>query len=64
MRIPENPIQREFFYNDIANKCMVSLEQRKADYQTLRSFYLFGSGPDEAPAHFNKIFPHIDQLSY
>jgi len=63
MRIPDNPIEREFFYADLANKCMVSLEQRKADYQTLRSFYLFGSGPDEAPAHFNKIFPHIDQLA-
>ena len=63
MRIPVNPIEREFFYNDIANKCMVSLDERKADYQTLRSFYLFGSGPDEAPAHFNKIFPHIDQLA-
>ena len=32
-------------------------------YSTLRSYYLFGSGMDEAPAHYNKIYPHIDQLS-
>ena len=63
MRIPSNPLEREAFYNDIATKCMVSLQERRADYQTLRSFFLFGSGVDEAPAHFNKIYPHIDQLA-
>lgn len=63
MRIPSNLLEREAFYNDIATKCMVSLQERRADYQTLRSFFLFGSGVDEAPAHFNKIYPHIDQLA-
>jgi hypothetical protein len=44
-------------------KCMVSKEERRGDYNTLRSYYLFGSGPEEPPAYFNKINPHLDQLS-
>lgn len=63
MRIPKNPEDRETFYLDIISKCMVSREKRAADYNTLRSWYLFGNGPDEAPALYNKIFPHIDQLT-
>ncbi len=63
MRIPTDPLQREFFYIDIMQKCMVSLENRKSTYEGLRSYYLFGSGPQESPAQYNKIFPHIDQLS-
>jgi hypothetical protein len=41
----------------------VSAAERKADYSALRNYYLFGSGPEEAPAIFNKIYPHIDQLT-
>jgi hypothetical protein len=63
MRIPSDPLQREFFYIDIMQKCMVSLENRKMGYDGLRSYYLFGAGPEESPAQYNKIFPHIDQLS-
>jgi len=63
MRIPNDPFEREAFYLDVAHKCMVSVEERKSDYQTLRSYFLFGCAPEEAPAHFNKIYPHIDQLT-
>ena len=63
MRIPTNPVDRELFYLDLIEKCKVSMEERKADYSSLRSWYLFGNGPEEAPAIFNKIFPHIDQLT-
>jgi hypothetical protein len=63
MRIPTNNSDREAFYLDLMRKCQVSKEERKADYHTLRSFYLFGNSPDEAPALFNKIHPHIDQLT-
>lgn len=63
MRIPTDPVQREMFYIDIMQKCMVSVEPRRTEYDSLRSYYLFGSGPEEAPALYNKIFPHIDQLS-
>jgi len=63
MRIPSDPLHREEFYLDLIQKCFVSLEERKADYATLRSYYLFGSAPEEPPALFNKIFPHLDQLT-
>jgi hypothetical protein len=63
MRIPPNNDERESFYLDLMEKCMVSREERKADYGTLRSYYLFGAGPEEPPAYFNKIHPHLDQLT-
>jgi hypothetical protein len=63
MRIPTNPLQRETFYLDLIEKCLVSREERKADYAALRSYFLFGAAPEEPPAIFNKIYPHIDQLS-
>lgn len=63
MRIPKNAVDRERFYLDLIEKCMVSREERKADYNSLRSYYLFGNGPDDTPALYNKIFPHIDQLT-
>ena len=63
MRIPSNELLREQFYRDLIEKCMVSLQERKGDYASLRSFFLFGSSPDESPTIFNKIYPHIDQLT-
>jgi len=63
MRIPNKHEDREFFYKDLVEKCMVSLPERKGDYSSLRSWFLFGAGPDESPAQFNKIYPHIDQLT-
>jgi hypothetical protein len=63
MRIPTDPVDREIFYLDLIQKCLVSREERKPDYASLRSWYLFGNGPDQSPAIFNKIFPHIDQLT-
>jgi len=62
MIIPREPEEREFFYQDLIRKCSVSRENRRADYAALKSYYLFGSAPEEAPAQYNKIFPHIDQL--
>lgn len=63
MRIPNEAVEREEFYLDLIRKCLVSRETRKVDYGSLRSWYLFGNGPDEAPALYNKIYPHIDQLT-
>ena len=63
MKIPKEPLQRELFYLDVIQKCLVSREERRPDYATLRSWYLFGNGPDQTPAIFNKIYPHIDQLT-
>ena len=63
MRIPTEALEREQFYLDLIEKCSVSMNQRKADYLGLRSWYLFGNGLDSAPALYNKIYPHIDQLT-
>ncbi len=63
MRIPKEPVAREQFYLDLIEKCLVSREQRKVDYASLRSYYLFGNAPDDVPAIYNKIYPHIDQLT-
>lgn len=63
MRIPTNNAHREDFYLDLMQKCLVSRESRKADYTSLRSYYLFGAAPEQPPAYFNKIHPHIDQLT-
>ena len=63
MRIPTDNTEREIFYRQLIEKCLVSVEERKADYASLRSLFLFGAGPDEPPALFNKIFPHIDTLT-
>ena len=63
MRIPDDPVQREYFYNDLVDKCSVSIQERTGTYDSLRSYYLFGSGLDAPPAYYNKIYPHIDQLS-
>ena len=62
MRIPRNLDDRENFYLDLIRKCQTSRETRRADYQSLRSYYSFGSGPEKSPALYNKIYPHIDQL--
>jgi hypothetical protein len=63
MRIPKPASERESFYLEIIQKCMVSRDERGPDYASLRSFYLFGCGPEDAPAIFNKIYPHLDQLT-
>ena len=63
MIIPSNPIDREQLYSEVADKCLISRSDRVSQYNTLRSYYLFGSGPESRPAGFNKIFPHIDTLS-
>ena len=47
MRIPSQALARENFYLDIMQKCLVSRDERKPDYSNLRSYYLFGAGPEE-----------------
>ena len=63
MIIPPNPDDRECFYKDLIRKCQVSSDERRTDYSNLRSYYLFGNSEEESPAVFNKIHPHIDQLT-
>ena len=61
MKIPADPTERILFYQDIARKCFASREDRRATYALYRAYYLNGAA--ERPARFNKIYPHIDQLT-
>ena len=63
MRIPDNEDARENFYIDLMNKCLVSVDMRKIQYDKLKCYFLFGASPDMPPALYNKIAPHIDQLN-
>jgi hypothetical protein len=63
MKIPTDLVEREQFYYDLVEKCSVSIQSRTGEYDSLRSYYLFGAGIDAPPAYYNKIYPHIDQLS-
>lgn len=62
MIIPNDAELRMAFYLDVAERCDVSREKRRADYETWRSWFLFGSPPQEPPCYFNKIYPTLDQL--
>jgi len=46
MRIPKDHVEREFFLKDLIDKCLVSRDERVGDYSSLRSWYLFGAGPN------------------
>ena len=63
MRIPQADADREEFYIDLMQKCMVSVDYRKNQYDKLKCYFLFGASPDDPPALYNKIAPHIDQLN-
>jgi hypothetical protein len=63
MRIPEKDDERLLFVMETIQKCMASLETRRADYKVLRCYYLQGNAPDGVAAPYNQIFPHLDQLS-
>ena len=63
MRIPQAEADREEFYIDLMQKCLVSVDGRRTQYDKLKCFFLFGSSPDDPPALYNKIAPHIDQLN-
>lgn len=63
MKIPENPLLRESFYQELIRHCLVSRQNRKDEYMRLRSYFLFGAGTDAQPATYNKIEPAIDLLT-
>lgn len=61
MKIPP-PTDRAGFFDEIAQACLASRNDRIAKYETLRSYYLFGCNSSDEPAYFNKILPQIDLL--
>jgi hypothetical protein len=62
MKIPTDSAAKLTLYGDLVQKCSVSREDRKDSYEKWRLWYLFGSD-GQKPARFNKIYPHIDQLT-
>jgi hypothetical protein len=54
--------ERELFYDQVARECMLSRDDRVADYERLRSYYLFGCDIGDSPATYNKILPQMDLL--
>lgn len=63
MIVPKDYQEREYFYQDLIQKCTASQDDRRIDYGNQRHMYLFGRGPDEDETPYNKIFPHIDMLT-
>lgn len=63
MKIPKDTDEREKFYCELVEKCLSSRADRRNDYATLRSWFLFGNAPENSPAQYNKIQSHIDQLT-
>lgn len=62
MKIPANLFDRDGMYQDLITRCLASRESRKAEYERLRSYYLFGADTNQDPAIHNKIYPSIDTL--
>ena len=63
MRIPKKLEDKEAFYRDLMEECLVSRNDRIAEYERLRLYYLWGCNTDSQPAIFNKILPQIDLLT-
>jgi len=64
MIIPGDRDERWAFYDDVARSCLSSRGDRRRLYQTMRNYYMYGSdGTSQSPARFNKIYPHLDQLT-
>lgn len=63
MRIPTDPVERYLFYQEVAQKCGASIEDRKGFYSLMKSYYNTGTGGDAFECIYNNIYPHLDQLS-
>lgn len=64
MEIPTPLPARQSFLEEVIGQCLVSMDQRKDYYRTLKNYYLEGhDGTNDPSSVINKIFPHIDQVS-
>ena len=61
MKIPAIA-ERDSFYRDLVQQCLISRTDRIANYERLRAYYLWGCGTDSNPATFNKIMPQVELL--
>lgn len=64
MIIPSDTQDRWSFYQDVLDACNGSRGDRRRLYQTFRNYYMYGSdGSSQAPAKYNKIYPHVDKVT-
>jgi hypothetical protein len=64
MIIPAEPAAAFAFYRDTITKCLSTRSERRAHYNALRMYYLYGVDPAQAEGPvYNKIFPSIDQIA-
>jgi hypothetical protein len=64
MLIPKGLDDRWAFYDATAQSCNASRGDRRRLYQTMRNYYMYGSdGSSQSPARYNKLYPHLDQLT-
>lgn len=63
MKIPEGKVDREILYQQLVRDCFASRADRKARYDILRNWYLYGNAETSMPTEYNKLFAHIDLLS-
>lgn len=63
MIIPKSLKDRETLYAQLVKDCFASRQDRKARYDILRNWYLYGNGENTQPVEYNKLFSHTDLLS-
>ena len=62
MEIPKSDQEKFSLYERVLDDCFTTRESRKAQYNRLRLFYLYGTDNGDTDTTYNKIYPHIDQL--
>ena len=62
MIIPKDRSDRETLYAKLVADCFASRHDRKARYDILRNWFLYGNAKAQQPVEYNKIFSHIDLL--
>jgi len=63
MIIPTDRADRETLYSKLVKDCFRSRGDRKARYDILRNWYLYGNGETQQCVEYNKLFAHIDLLA-
>jgi hypothetical protein len=67
MRLPDEKtrwLERAQYCDDVIRDCLNTQQDRRAQYQNWRMYWLFGTGPEALPSStYNYIYPLIDQLT-
>lgn len=63
MKIPKDTLLRHSFYQEIANACLASIDDRRDRYSESRYYWLHGQSPGSPPSPWNRIYPHIELVT-